>query len=220
MSGKQAKRYRALEGRVAMLEAARMGCASEMEAARRAARASRRREREARAREDLWRRAALWAVLTAILAALAAGVLASMAARGRWAEDLEVPPVEVAALAETEAAAPPVMAEDRPEEAMHRIDSCTITHYDICAKCCGKTDGITASGTHAEPGITCAVDPDVIPLGSRVLVDYGDGVVHTYRAEDTGGAVRGAHVDLCVGSHREALELCRRTATVYWEAVR
>lgn len=37
------------------------------------------------------------------------------------------------------------------------------------------------------------------------------------RAEDTGGAVRGEHVDLCVGSHREALELGGRTATVYWE---
>lgn len=77
MSGKQAKSMRSLEGRVAMLEAAGTGYASEMELeiARRAARASRRREREARAREDLWRHVALWAVLAAILAALTAGVL-------------------------------------------------------------------------------------------------------------------------------------------------
>lgn len=37
-----------------------------------------------------------------------------------------------------------------------------------------------------------------------------------YRAEDTGGAVKGNHIDLCVGSHAEALQLGRRTATVYW----
>lgn len=98
----------------------------------------------------------------------------------------------------------------------HVIEGCTVTHYDACTACCGKTDGITASGVRAAPYITCAVDPDVIPLGSDLLVDYGDGELHYYRADDVGGAVRGNHIDLCVSSHAEAIALGARTATVYW----
>ena len=37
-------------------------------------------------------------------------------------------------------------------------------------------------------------------------------------AEDTGGAIKGSRIDLCVGSHAEAQQLGRRTATVYWVA--
>lgn len=96
------------------------------------------------------------------------------------------------------------------------IRGCAVTHYDACAACCGKTDGITASGVRAAPYITCAVDPDVIPLGADLLVDYGDGELHYYRADDVGAAVRGNHIDLCVSSHAEALALGIRTADVYW----
>ena len=80
-------------------------------------------------------------------------------------------------------------------------------------------DGLTASGTHATPYSTVAVDPSVIPLGAVLLVDYGDGAgLRRYRAEDTGGAIKGSRIDLCVGSHAEAQQLGRRTATVYWVA--
>lgn len=96
-----------------------------------------------------------------------------------------------------------------------RLDDVTVTHYDPCVKCCGKTDGITATGVPVTPYYTVAVDPELIPLGSEVLVDYGDGEIHYYRAEDTGGAVRGKHLDLCVTSHDEALTLGVRQATVW-----
>lgn len=97
-----------------------------------------------------------------------------------------------------------------------RIDNVTVTHYDCCVECCGKVDGITASGVRATPGVTVAVDPDVIPLGADVLVDYGDGDIQYYRADDVGGSVKGNHIDLCVSSHQEAVELGRKTATVWW----
>ena len=97
-----------------------------------------------------------------------------------------------------------------------RLDDVTVTHYDPCVKCCGKTDGITATGVHVTPYYTVAVDPDVIPLGSDVMVDYGDGVIHYYKAEDTGGGVKGKHIDLCVTEHDEALELGVRYATVWF----
>ena len=114
---------------------------------------------------------------------------------------------------------------DRPENELieaallgkaHIIEDCTVTHYDCCVACCGKDDGITASGEQATPGVTVAVDPDVIPLGSDVLVDYGDGEIHYYRADDVGAAIKGNKLDLCVSSHQEAINLGARTATVYW----
>jgi len=58
--------------------------------------------------------------------------------------------------------------------------------------------GSTATGTVARPG-TVAVDPAVIPLGSRVYVEgYGYGT-----ALDTGGAIRGHRVDLYFDTARE-----------------
>ena len=102
-----------------------------------------------------------------------------------------------------------------------KIENVTVTHYCICEKCCGKSPdhpayGITASGLMSTPGVSVGVDPDVIPLGSDVLVDYGDGEIHYYRADDTGSGVEGNHIDLCVGSHQEALNMGVRSATVWW----
>lgn len=96
----------------------------------------------------------------------------------------------------------------------NKIEDCVVTYYDVCEICCGKTDGVTASGVPAAPYETCAVDPGVIPLGSAVIIDYGGGELHYYRAEDTG--VQGAHVDVCVSSHEEAARLGRMEADVYW----
>lgn len=90
-----------------------------------------------------------------------------------------------------------------------------VTHYCVCAKCCDTETGTTASGRAAVPGYSIAVDRSVIPLDATVLADYGDGVLHEYRADDTGGAVKGAVIDLCVKDHETALALGRRTATVY-----
>lgn len=100
-----------------------------------------------------------------------------------------------------------------------RIDGCTVSHY-CCEKrahICGTGNGITASGGPVQAGVSVAVDPRVIPLGSTVYVDYGDGVVHTYIAHDTGGAVNGAHIDVAVATHDEALRRGLKVATVWWE---
>ncbi len=106
-------------------------------------------------------------------------------------------------------------------EAGTKIENVTVSHYCICKKCCGKEPshpayGITASGRKAMPGTSVAVDTSVIPLGSDVLVDYGDGVIHYYRADDTGSAVKGNHIDLCMESHEAALAGGLKKATVWW----
>ena len=109
--------------------------------------------------------------------------------------------------------------EREPWEGASKIIGCEVTYY-CCERYehdCGTGDGYTATGTEVTPWHSCAVDPAVIPLGSQVWVDFGDGVMHEYIAEDVGGAVNGAHVDLAVETHAEAWNLGIKTATVWWK---
>ncbi|MBR2080039.1 MAG: hypothetical protein IJ980_00190, partial [Oscillospiraceae bacterium] len=57
-----------------------------------------------------------------------------------------------------------------------------VTHYAPTVECCGKADGISASGRKVVPYYSVAVDPNVIPLGTVFCLDYGDGVLHEVRA--------------------------------------
>ncbi len=86
----------------------------------------------------------------------------------------------------------------------------TLTAYDACIECCGKTDGITATGTKAEVGRTIAVDPTVIPYNSRVMING-----HVYTAEDAGSKVRGNKIDIFMSTHEEAKKFGRQSAEVF-----
>ena len=62
-----------------------------------------------------------------------------------------------------------------------------------------------------------AVDPRVIPLGTKLYIETTDGS-YTYGysiAADTGGAIKGNKVDLFFPSHGEALQFGRKTVNVY-----
>lgn len=64
---------------------------------------------------------------------------------------------------------------------------------------CGG-NGITASGSPVTAGLTVAVDPDVIPLGTVIYIeDVGIRI-----AQDTGSAVTGQKIDVAVDTHAEA----------------
>lgn len=74
----------------------------------------------------------------------------------------------------------------------------------------GGGSGITATGLPARRGIV-AVDPNVIPLGSRLYIPgYGLAL-----AADTGGAIRGNIIDLCMEDYSEAIHFGRRNVKVY-----
>lgn len=74
----------------------------------------------------------------------------------------------------------------------------------------GDGRGITATGIRAVRGVV-AVDPDVIPLGTRMYIPgYGMAV-----AADTGGAIIGAKVDLLMEDYNEAIQFGRRDIEVY-----
>lgn len=85
-----------------------------------------------------------------------------------------------------------------------------LTAYCPCARCCGKCDGITATGTKATAGRTISVDPSKIPYGTEVIING-----HTYIAEDCGGAINGNRIDIYFDSHTEALKFGIQYANVY-----
>ena len=67
----------------------------------------------------------------------------------------------------------------------------------------------TATGTWPSRG-TVAVDPEVIPLGTKLYVEgYGPAV-----AADTGGDIKGQRVDLYMDSYEEAIQFGRREVLV------
>lgn len=89
------------------------------------------------------------------------------------------------------------------------------TAYTSSSACTGKNPGdkgfgITASGMKAQVGVV-AVDPSVIPLGTKLYVEgYGYAV-----AGDTGGAIKGHKIDLYFNSHSEAIRFGIKNLDVY-----
>lgn len=68
----------------------------------------------------------------------------------------------------------------------------------------------TFGGTYLRKGII-AVDPTVIPLGTRVYIPgYGYAI-----ADDIGGAIKGNRIDMAFETHREAMQFGRQQVTVY-----
>lgn len=72
---------------------------------------------------------------------------------------------------------------------------------------------ITALGTPVSPWYTVAVDPSIIPLGSKIRIEGYDGIVFT--CDDTGSAIKGNIIDIAVGSKSEANRLGVQYHKVY-----
>ena len=70
------------------------------------------------------------------------------------------------------------------------IEDVKITYYWLGEDEFGS---MTSTGVTASEGRTIAVDPELIPYGSEVMIDG-----HTYIAEDCGSAVKGKVIDIYV----------------------
>lgn len=96
----------------------------------------------------------------------------------------------------------------KPE--MQSLGEFRLTAFCPCKKCTGDGDGITASGTVATQGRTIAVDPNVIPYGTVVVING-----HEYIAEDSGGKwIQGKEIDIFFESHDEARQFGEQYAEV------
>jgi 3D (Asp-Asp-Asp) domain-containing protein len=85
-----------------------------------------------------------------------------------------------------------------------QLESTAYTRFDE-----GCTD-FTFKGNYVRRGLV-AVDPDIIPLGTKLYVpEYGYAV-----ADDIGGAIQGYKIDLAMETLEEAFSYGRRHITAY-----
>ncbi len=78
----------------------------------------------------------------------------------------------------------------------------------------GQWGNLTYMGTQIRPGVI-AVDPRVIPLGSRVYIQFADGSGMYGIAEDTGGAIKGNRIDIAMVSVATAYDFGVQNVKVY-----
>lgn len=78
-------------------------------------------------------------------------------------------------------------------------------------------DMVTATGTRVKWG-TVAVDPRMVPYGTRMFIVTSDGsfIYGIATAEDCGGAIQGNRIDLYMPTLSEAFRFGRRSCTVYF----
>ena len=84
-----------------------------------------------------------------------------------------------------------------------------VTAYCSCAECCGKSDGITASGAKARFGTVAA--PSWLPFGTKLKIE---GFNNVFVVQDRGGAIKGNRLDIWFPSHEQAKKFGRRTLFV------
>lgn len=96
------------------------------------------------------------------------------------------------------------------------VVSMNASAYCACVNCCGKTNGITASGASATPWYTLAAGRGV-PIGTIV---YIPSLSHTanggwFVVQDRGGAISNNRIDIFMGSHGEAIQFGRKNLECY-----
>lgn len=73
-------------------------------------------------------------------------------------------------------------------------------------------DKITFTGTTPIVGKTIAVDPNIIPYGTRVYIPQFNKI---FIAEDCGSAIKGNRIDIFMNSYDECMEWGYKTITIY-----
>ena len=96
------------------------------------------------------------------------------------------------------------------------VKSFNTSAYCSCAKCCGKTNGITASGAKATAWYTLAAGKGY-KMGTVIyipaLADKPNG--GWFVVQDRGGAISNSKLDVYMGSHSQALQYGRKTLECY-----
>ena len=88
--------------------------------------------------------------------------------------------------------------------------------YCSCARCCGKSNGITSSGAHATEWCTVAAGSGY-PIGTRIYIPALASAPNGgwFVVQDRGGAISNNRIDIYMGSHAAALQYGRKTLECY-----
>lgn len=105
-------------------------------------------------------------------------------------------------------------AEDTAHEHVHNgLQSLGVfrtTGYCPCYQCSEGWGRRTSTGAIAKSSHTIAVDPRVIPYGTKLMIN---GVIYT--AEDRGGGVKGNHIDIFFDNHAQTRQHGSRQQEVF-----
>ena len=100
--------------------------------------------------------------------------------------------------------------EQKPSYILIDMGEFKLTAYCPCEECSGPWGSMTSTGATAEVGYTVAVDPSVIPYGTKLLI--GDTL---YMAQDCGGSVKGNTIDIYFATHEESVNFGVQYSQVY-----
>ena len=93
---------------------------------------------------------------------------------------------------------------------LQSLGSYRITGYCPCYQCSEGWGRNTSTGATAQSNHTIAVDPSILPYGSKVMIG---GIVYT--AEDRGGGVKGKHIDIFVDHHDQTYRVGSQSQEVF-----
>lgn len=88
-----------------------------------------------------------------------------------------------------------------------------ITAYCPCEQCSAQYGRQTSTGKIAKQGRTIAVDPDIIPYGTKVTIEG----IGTFEAEDCGVGVKGNHIDVYFEKHEDVERFGKKIKKIYTE---
>ena len=125
-----------------------------------------------------------------------------------------VQPAEQATPAPPAAVDKPAVENPGPEANAKQVIEMTATAYAPGPHDNGPWGTKTHLGTEVRPGVI-AVDPRIIPLGSRVMIKYPNGTTEYAVAEDTGGAIKGHRIDVAKWTVAEANRFGIKPVQVY-----
>lgn len=97
-----------------------------------------------------------------------------------------------------------------------KVSTFNTSAYCACRSCCGKTNGITASGAKASQWCTIAAG-SCYPMGTVIYIPYFKDKPNGgwFVVQDRGGAISSNRIDVFMGSHSQALQFGRRNLTCY-----
>lgn len=97
-----------------------------------------------------------------------------------------------------------------------RVARFNTSAYCSCARCCGKSNGITSSGAQAKEWYTIAAGAG-LPIGTVVYIPSLASKPNGgwFVVEDRGGAISNNKIDIFMGSHAAAIQFGRRSLECY-----
>lgn len=97
-----------------------------------------------------------------------------------------------------------------------KVKTFNTSAYCSCSKCCGKTNGITASGAKATAWYTVAAGRGY-KIGTVIYIPALKNKLNGgwFVVQDRGGAISNSKLDVYLGSHSAALQYGRKTLEAY-----